>query len=145
MFTQDKPISFYPTESSSQQSGITIIDPEPLVLPPPPKPPVLPPPPKPPVLEYDITDEKGNVIFAKGSGKEQTVKKDVKTNFYQLVFKTEFFKEKERLGSCVCQLERGIRKGTTLHVEYKLKDDEIAFEVSYEHNGKNYKETRTMK
>ena len=129
-------------------------------LPPPPPPPmpepihtIMPPPPPPPMpetpkLEYDIVDEKGNIIFAKGSPLNQIASAEVKATFYQLVFRKEFFKvaeQKERLGTCICQLERGLRGGTVLHVDYVLKNGNISFQVTYNHNGKTVKEERTMK
>ena len=129
-------------------------------LPPPPPPPmpepihtIMPPPPPPPMpetpkLEYDIVDEKGNIIFAKGSPLSQIASAEVKATFYQLVFRKEFFKvaeQKERLGTCICQLERGLRGGTVLHVDYVLKNGNISFQVTYNHNGKTVKEERTMK
>ena len=137
--------------------------PEPVnpIMPPPPPPPMpepihtnpLPPPPPPPMpetpkLEYDIVDEKGNIIFAKGSPLSQIASAEVKATFYQLVFRKEFFKvaeQKERLGTCICQLERGLRGGTVLHVDYVLKNGNISFQVTYNHNGKTVKEERTMK
>ena len=136
--------------------------PEPVnpIMPPPPPPPmpepihtIMPPPPPPPMpetpkLEYDIVDEKGNIIFAKGSPLDQIASAEVKATFYQLVFRKEFFKvaeQKERLGTCICQLERGLRGGTVLHVDYVLKNGNISFQVTYNHNGKTVKEERTMK
>ena len=136
--------------------------PEPVnpIMPPPPPPPmpepihtIMPPPPplpmpETPKLEYDIVDEKGNIIFAKGSPLSQIASAEVKATFYQLVFRKEFFKvaeQKERLGTCICQLERGLRGGTVLHVDYVLKNGNISFQVTYNHNGKPVKEERTMK
>ena len=132
---------------------------DPIMPPPPPPPmpepvnPIMPPPPPPPMpetpkLEYDIVDEKGNIIFAKGSPLSQIASAEVKATFYQLVFRKEFFKvaeQKERLGTCICQLERGLRGGTVLHVDYVLKNGNISFQVTYNHNGKTVKEERTMK
>ncbi|OAO15438.1 hypothetical protein AV274_2777 [Blastocystis sp. ATCC 50177/Nand II] len=97
---------------------------------------------------YDIVDEKGNIIFAKGSPLSQIARAEVKATFYQLVFRKEFFKvaeQKERLGTCICQLERGLRGGTVLHVNYVLMNGNISFQVTYNHNGKTVKEERTMK
>ena len=132
---------------------------DPIMPPPPPPPmpepvnPIMPPPPPPPMpetpkLEYDIVDEKGNIIFAKGSPLSQIASAEVKATFYQLVFRKEFFKvaeQKERLGTCICQLERGLRGGTVLDVDYVLKNGNISFQVTYNHNGKTVKEERTMK
>ena len=104
--------------------------------------------PETPKLEYDIVDEKGNIIFAKGSPLSQIASAEVKATFYQLVFRKEFFKvaeQKERLGTCICQLERGRRGGTVLHVKYVLMNGNISFQVTYNHNGKLVKEERTMK
>lgn len=120
---------------------------EPIHTNPPPSPP-MPPMSETPKLEYDIVDEKGNIIFAKGSPLDQIASAEVKATFYQLVFRKEFFKmaeQKERLGTCICQLERGLRGGTVLHVDYVLKNGNISFEVTYNHNGKTIKEERTMK
>ena len=170
------PPSFYPISEKLQKSVVsqspvskpvvatplpppqpptsTHVDP---IMPPPPPPPMpepihpnpLPPPmPETPKLEYDIVDEKGNIIFAKGSPLSQIARAEVKATFYQLVFRKEFFKvaeQKERLGTCICQLERGLRGGTVLHVNYVLKNGNISFQVTYNHNGKPVKEERTMK
>ena len=170
------PPSFYPISEKLQKSVVsqspvskpvvatplpppqpptsTHVDP---IIPPPPPPPMpepihpnpLPPPmPETPKLEYDIVDEKGNIIFAKGSPLSQIARAEVKATFYQLVFRKEFFKvaeQKERLGTCICQLERGLRGGTVLHVNYVLMNGNISFQVTYNHNGKTVKEERTMK
>ena len=170
------PPSFYPISEKLQKSVVsqspvskpvvatplpppqpptsTHVDP---IMPPPPPPPMpepihpnpLPPPmPETPKLEYDIVDEKGNIIFAKGSPLSQIARAEVKATFYQLVFRKEFFKvaeQKERLGTCICQLERGLRGGTVLHVNYVLMNGNISFQVTYNHNGKPVKEERTMK
>ena len=157
------PPSFYPISETPQKP---VVSQSPVSKPvvatplPPPQPPtsthvdpIMPPPPPPPMpetpkLEYDIVDEKGNIIFAKGSPLSQIARAEVKATFYQLVFRKEFFKvaeQKERLGTCICQLERGLRGGTVLHVNYVLMNGNISFQVTYNHNGKTVKEERTMK
>ena len=155
------PPSFYPISEKPQKPGVSQSPvSKPVVATPlPPQPPtsthvdpIIPPPPPPmpetPKLEYDIVDEKGNIIFAKGSPLSQIARAEVKATFYQLVFRKEFFKvaeQKERLGTCICQLERGLRGGTVLHVNYVLMNGNISFQVTYNHNGKTVKEERTMK
>ena len=157
------PPSFYPISETPQKP---VVSQSPVSKPvvatplPPPQPPtsthvdpIMPPPPPPPMpetpkLEYDIVDEKGNIIFAKGSPLSQIARAEVKATFYQLVFRKEFFKvaeQKERLGTCICQLERGLRGGTVLHVNYVLMNGNISFQITYNHNGKTVKEERTMK
>ena len=146
-----------PFEPSVADSPVEPTVPEPPIEPEPePEPPVPEPSPEPELPEPEspsppcnIVDEDGNVVFRKGEGLNQTSHVQTKTTkFYQLLLRRELFRdndEKERIGSCSCQLEKGLPRNTEIDITYSMVDGTISFTVSYTSKGKQINETRVMR